>query len=141
MANYSLFSLLIVAIKRLISQRWLTLAICVGLVAAVALIVSIPLYADAVYYRILVNQLTTRYETRLIGGPSSAAARVRSRPPFAFTFRYTGQIYGALEWEQIRPVDAYFNELAADDLGLPQTILVRHFRTQNMRLFPRNISN
>jgi len=138
---YRLWAILRVAGSRLLSQRWLAAALAVGLITAVAFVVSIPMYADAVYYRTLVDKLSTRYETRIMGGPASAAARARQRPPFAFTFRYTGELFGALDLDSVRAVDAYFRERAAADLGLPQELLVRHFRSENLRLFPGELSN
>ena len=48
-----IWAVFVVAAKRLLAQRWLALATALGLVMSVALALSIPLYADAVYYRVL----------------------------------------------------------------------------------------
>ena len=81
-------AIITVALKRLFAQRGLALAIMIGLVVSISLIMSIPLYADAVYYRILQDELEAPQTT---GGIQ--------RPPFAYMFRYVGSTYGAKEWE------------------------------------------
>ena len=70
-----------IAFKRLLAQRGLALATLLGLVAAMSLTMSIPLYAEGVYYRILSAGLfsdTPRYRGQSL------------RPPLALLFRYTG---------------------------------------------------
>ena len=53
------FSIFIVTARRLIAQRGLALATTVGLVVGVAIAMSIPIYADAVYQRIFKAQVET----------------------------------------------------------------------------------
>ncbi len=89
------------ALKRLISHLGPTLAVAAGLTVAVALVVCIPLYANAVGYRLLVEQL----------------AADATRPPSPS--RYVGTWHGALEWEAIAAADAYLSGAAAGDLALP----------------------
>jgi len=115
-----------VAIRRLLSQRGLALATAVGLVASIALVMSVPLYTDAVYYRILQEELTQ----------STDDASALNRPPFAFMFRYVGSLYGMKEWDDIVPVDTYLTEQAPAALGLPHRMTVRYAKTDNFRLFP-----
>ncbi len=118
-------AIIAVALKRLFAHRGLALAVMIGLVVSISLIMSIPLYADAVYYRILQDELETPQTT---GGIQ--------RPPFAYMFRYVGSTYGAKEWEDLQPVDTYLTGPAADTLGLPHVRTIRHFKTDNVRLFP-----
>lgn len=118
-------AIITVALKRLFAQRGLALAIMIGLVVSISLIMSIPLYADAVYYRILQDELESPSNT---GGIQ--------RPPFAYMFRYVGSTYGAKEWEDLRPVDTYLSGPAVEQLGLPHVRSIRHFKTDNVRLFP-----
>jgi putative ABC transport system permease protein len=115
-------AIFVVSLKRLYAQRWLALATSLGLVVVVALAVSVPLYADATYYRVLRQELAT-------GGSGG-------RPPFAFMFRYVGAWFGTVEWEDVRPVDAYVSARAAAVLGLPQRSLVRYVETDNFKFFP-----
>ena len=119
-------SVFFVATRRLLHQRGLAVSMLLGLVAAVALTVSVPIYSDAISYRIL--------NDRLYNNPDDP------RPPFSFLFRYVGSWHGYLEWQDCRDADTYITELAAAKLGLPQEMLVRHFKTDVMRLFPASES-
>jgi len=119
------WAIVVVAIKRLLAQRWLALALVTGLITAIALVMSIPLYADAVYYRILQEEL----------GATNSGNMVQ-RPPFAYMFRYLGSTYGSKEWEEMGPLDAYLSGPATDALGLPHKQTIRYFKTDNLRLFP-----
>ena len=65
--------MVVVAAKRLWRHRLLMLCLLVGLIVAVGLLSSIPLYADAVHNRLLQGELT------------EAGAY---RPPFSFLFPY-----------------------------------------------------
>jgi len=121
-----IWAIFIVATKRLLSQRWLALGTALGLVTSVALAVSIPLYADAVYYRLLREELSG-------GSPEETVVH----PPFAFMFRYLGAWSTPVEWEDVEPVDAYLSGPAGSALGLPQKFMVRYFKTDNFQIFPQ----
>ncbi len=116
----NLFSILRIALRRLWSQRVLMFCLGLGLLAAVALSASIPLYADAAQSRVL---------------QAALADKAAGRPPYAFLFRYIGAWHGAVEWDAYAPADAYLTNQAANALGLPLTALVRHVRTENLSLF------
>jgi len=64
-------SVILIAFKRLWNNKGLTLCLIVGLVTAVALMSSIPLYTDAANFKVLKDEL-------------SKAGEGRIRPPFAF---------------------------------------------------------
>lgn len=115
-----------VATRRLLSQRGLALATAVGLIASIALVMSVPLYTDAVYYRILQEELTQ----------TSDDAASLNRPPFAFMFRYVGSLYGMKEWDDITQVDEYLTKQGVEALALPHKMTVRYAKTDNFRLFP-----
>jgi putative ABC transport system permease protein len=117
---------LVVAIKRLLAQWGLAAAIAIGLTVSVALAVSLPVYADAVNFRILVTELGT------VPGTEGQIAR---RSPFAFMFRYLGSLHEPLKWSAIAPVDSYLRGPGAADLGLPRKLIVRHVATDNLKLF------
>jgi putative ABC transport system permease protein len=117
------WAVFVVAVKRLFSQRWLALATALGLVITVALTTSVPLYADAIHYRVMHENLTK--------GQSGA------RSQFVFLFRYVGAWVGASEWEDIQTVDEYLTNAAGSTLGLPQKLVVRCFETDSFRLFPQ----
>ena len=59
---YRLRAVFTITFKRLWAQRGLTLLTLIGLVTAVALVMTIPLYADAVYFRILQEELSVNAE-------------------------------------------------------------------------------
>lgn len=111
--------------QRLIAQWGLVLAAIVGLVSSISLILSIPLYADAVYYRILQQDLA---ET---GNEASIA-----RPPFAFLFHYYGGWHGNKKWDEIQAVDDYLTSSVSGMLRLPQESMVRYISTDAFPLFP-----
>ncbi|GAB4445371.1 MAG: hypothetical protein Kow00120_15390 [Anaerolineae bacterium] len=119
----------IVAVKRILAQPGLAVATILGLVVAIALTMSVPLYTDAVYYSIFVKNLSA---------PEQGAV---PRPPFAFMFYYGGGLAESLQWEDIQPADQYLSGGVGADLGLPQEQLVRHFRTQYFSMFPANTTN
>ncbi len=121
------WAILIVAARRLIAQRGLALAIILGLIAAVGMAVSLPLYADAVNYRVLQEQLTAK--------PGSS---VVTRPPFAFMFMYMGGLNGPLEWADLEPVDDYLRNRAPGDLGMPRKVAARYFATDKLSLYPND---
>ena len=117
------WAILVVTVKRLISERWLALATAFGLVISVALVTSIPMYADAIHYRVLLEKLS--------------GEEYGHRPPFAFMYRYVGDWSGYVDWEDVEPLDEYMYGRAAFDLGLPQKLMVRHLATANFQLYPR----
>lgn len=119
------WSIFDVATRRLLSQRGLAVATVLGLIAAVAIVMSIPLYTDAVYYKILQQELSR-----------PAGEEEMPRPPFAFMFRYVGSLYGLKQWEDVEQVDTYLTNEAPSLLGIPNQLSVRYFRTDNFRLFP-----
>jgi putative ABC transport system permease protein len=111
----------IIAAKRLWNQRLLMLCLLVGLITAVGLLSSIPLYADAVHLRLLQGELTEAGTYR---------------PPFAFLWRYVGAWHGEIAWDALAPADEYLSRQAIDIIDLPLDFQVRHVRTGNLRLFP-----
>lgn len=116
-------SLLAVTFKRLWAQRGLALATELGLIAAVALIMLVPLYTDATYFRILQTEL-------------SAASEHQNHPPFAYLYRYIGAWSGSAQWEQAEALDIYMNSEGVRTLGLPPKAVITHFETNLFRLFP-----
>jgi putative ABC transport system permease protein len=119
-------AILVVAARRLFAQWGLAAAITIGLTVSVALAVSLPLYADAVNFRILVTEL---------GAVPGTEGQIARRSPFALMFRYLGSLHKPLKWSAIEPVDSYLRGLAAADLGLPRKLVVRHVATNNLKLF------
>ena len=111
-----------VALKRLRTQPTITVASICGLTVAVILMEIVPLYADAVNFRILEEQLATLDENR--------------RPPWSYIYTYIGAWHGDVEWETIQPAHDYLRNDAASTLGLPLDFMVQHVETAAFRLFP-----
>jgi hypothetical protein len=97
-------SLLSLAARRLWNQRLLMLCLLLGLVAAVGLLSSIPLYADAAQNKLLQGEL----QSAEAGAGDEVAT---ARPPFSFLWRYIGAWNGNVAWDQYGPVDAYLHSL------------------------------
>jgi putative ABC transport system permease protein len=120
-----LWAIFIVTAKRLFSQRALVIATLLGLVISTALTMSIPLYSDAIYYRI--------FNEKINQNNGSAGAHVL--PPFALMFRYSGSLNKSVELEDLSKVDNYLTNLDSDSFGLPDKMKVRSIKTDNFQLF------
>lgn len=121
-----IWAIFIIALKRLYAQKGLALATLLGLIVTIALALSVPLYADAVYFRVLQEELAS----------GSTAVGGVTRSPFAFMYRYIGAWNGLVSLEEVQQVDEYLSEQTAYYLGLPQELYIRYFKTDNFRLFP-----
>ncbi|MDX9829673.1 MAG: FtsX-like permease family protein [Anaerolineae bacterium] len=133
MSLIRVLSLVPLAARRMWSQRLLMLCLLLGLVAAVGLLSSIPLYADAAHNRLLQGELGT-------AGPGSDDAAggetAPAHPPFSFLWSYVGAWHGNVTWDKYAPVNTYLAEQAPALVGLPLGLQVRHVATEKMRLFP-----
>ena len=109
--------------NRLISKWGLVLATLLGLVTSISLVLSIPLYADSVYFKIFQRNITSTGED------------AGTRPPFSFLFHYYGGWSGNKQWEDIEALDQYMSTSASQVLGLPERFRVRYFRTDTFPLF------
>jgi hypothetical protein len=98
------------SLKRLRTHRWLALSQVLGLMAAVALAVAIPMYADAINYDILSTSL-------------SESSRQTRRQPFDFVFRYIGSWYGAITPQQYEPLSKTVTDTFSWDNSRPAVIL------------------
>lgn len=111
------------ALKRLWSHRGLIACLALGLAAAVALAVSVPLYSDGVNYKLLNTAL-------------SQASSDSRRPPFSFIFNYVGSWYTPVTIEQFDPLDEYLRSQAPGAIGLPVHSAARFIATDNLQLHP-----
>lgn len=122
-----IIAILRITLKRLRTQPGITLASICGLTVAVVLMEIVPLYADAVNFRILEEQLATLDENR--------------RPPWSYIYTYVGNWHGDVEWETIQSANDYLRNEAPASLGLPLELMVRHVETPAYRLFPIDQQN
>jgi putative ABC transport system permease protein len=119
----NLIGLLPVVGQRLWNHLILMLAIAAGFVVAITLVVSIPVYAEAVGYRILRDEL-------------SKTEAGKRRPPFAFMYRYAGAEHGAIRSDQYQKLDSYMRERVGQQLGLPVQQLVRYIASDKLPVWP-----
>lgn len=124
-----LWSILTTIPNRLTAQWGLVLASITGLIASISLVMSVPLYADAVYMRIL---------TRKIYQPD---AQKSVRPPFSFLFIMNGGSKGTKQWEEIQPFDDYFMGSGGNELDIPIKSKVSYTRSEPFALFPVGTTN
>src|SRR4051812_34413186 len=98
--------LLRIVLRRQRSYLGLVAALVAGFAVAVAMVVSIPLYADAIGYRALRADLVPDKEGT-------------QRPPFAFMFSHIDPNDKPLPAAAFKRADAYFETEVAGQLGLP----------------------
>src|SRR5512143_907018 len=103
------WAVLVIAYKRLTTQRSLALATVIGLATSVALVLSVPLYADATQFRLLRRQLVKEK------GAASYA-------PLQFVFHYNGSTHNTPQWDDGEAVDQYLSTRAEAEMGLPTSL-------------------
>lgn len=108
------------ALKRLWHHRNLALNLSFGLLVAVALATTIPVYADGIHASMLHSSLSQN-------APGQ---------PFDFTFRYVGSWHEPVRRGQYQPVDQYLSQQAESAIGLPGQGVMRYVATINLQLFP-----
>lgn len=119
----NVFGIVGLAFRRLRANLALTVMNLLGLTVAVGLIMSVPLFSDAINYNLLRQALRGMSETG-------------NRPPFAFMFRYVGAWYGGIAPDKYDAANDYLTGPAPATLGLPLQRSVRYVKTDNYRLFP-----
>lgn len=129
---YRFWAIFIIAGKRILSQPWMALATTLGMIFAISLSMSVPLYASSVYNRIFLHQVSGLTEE----GEESAGL---SHPPFSFLFTYDSNILGNLQWQDIQKVDDFLQQRTGSILDLPILTSVRYFSTDPMALFPSSV--
>ena len=124
-----------IAFKRLLTQRFLSLASIAGLMIASGFTLSVPLYADATHFRLLREELLAGREVDLIQKPVDYA-------PLAFVFEQKAAGRNSPQWNDVERVDTYFSGEALQTIDLPILQLVRRFRTDGYSMFsPRDPNN
>lgn len=118
----TLTAVLPTALRRLGANLGLALCALVALVAAVALSISIPVYAEGASLRLLQSEIVRQEQQT-------------GRSPFVLLFQYVGSWSRPLEWDRVQPADAYITGPGVEGLGLPLNGIARHVRTDQMKLF------
>lgn len=117
-----ILSVFTTALRRLRANSGLAACALIALTAAVALAVSVPVYAEGASLRLLREEI-------------AQVERRDGRSPFALLFRYVGAWNGPLEWDRVRPADELITGATVRALGLPLESFARHARTDQLRLF------
>jgi putative ABC transport system permease protein len=125
------WAIFVIAIKRIFSQPWMALATVLGMIFAISLSMSVPLYASSVYNRIFLQRV----------GVIPGETNTPSHPPFSFLYTYDSNILGNLEWPSVQAVDEFLQKEPENWLGLPIQTSVRYFSTNPLALFPASIQS
>jgi putative ABC transport system permease protein len=118
-----------IAFKRLVTQRFLSLAAIAGLMVASGFILSVPIYADATHFQLLREELLTGRETEMAQKPADYA-------PFSFVFELKAVGRNSPQWKNVVEVDNYLSKQAPREIGLPILQVVRRFHTDGYLVFP-----
>jgi putative ABC transport system permease protein len=118
-----------IAFKRLLTQRFLSFASIMGLMIASGFILSVPLFADATYFRLLREEILAGNELELTQRPVDYA-------PLSFVFEFKGIGRDSPQWSKVADVDTYLSSTALKTVDLPILQMIRRFRTQNYALYP-----
>ena len=110
--------------RRIFSHLKLILTVWAGFTLAVALVVGIPVYAEASGYRILLAALAEQ----------SAQDHL---PPFSFVYTYGGASTPSISWASYQQADKLAGNLAAAGIDLPMQNRVRYAATESLSMsFP-----
>ncbi|MDP9383268.1 MAG: ABC transporter permease [Chloroflexota bacterium] len=104
---------------RLRSHLGLLLAVWAGLTLAVGIVTSIPMYAEAAGYRILLSALKASDEEDQV-------------PPFSLIYTYEGSSGPSLTWARYRQVDALASDLRRAGIDVPPQRQVRYAATERL---------
>ena len=118
-----------VAYKRLLTQRFLSSAAIAGLMVASGFILSIPLYADATYFRLFREELFAGNEAKLTNHPVDYA-------PMAFSFDLNVAGRKSPQWVDVAKVDKYLSGNALKTIQFPIEQTVRRFHTDGYYMYP-----
>lgn len=111
--------------RRVSAQPFLLFVVWLGFTMAVALTVSIPIYAESAGYRLLINSISENQQpgTRL--------------PPFALIYKFGGASTRPVSYEQWQYADNAMRNLPAYGIDLPSPPLVRYGASEKLEIrFP-----
>jgi putative ABC transport system permease protein len=130
---YRTWAIAHIVIKRLFAQFGLAFVMVIGLVTSISLVISIPIYADAVYRQTFLQKMSTLTSGEKVTQGNSL--------PLSFTFSYYGSWGGAKQWDDIQPIDQYITNSAETSLGMPVKMLVRYVSTDSCSLYPSQLKS
>ncbi|HET9222126.1 MAG TPA: ABC transporter permease [Roseiflexaceae bacterium] len=107
--------------RRSFSHLRLLLSVWAGFTLAVALAVSIPVYAEATGYRMLLATFAEQ-------------AAQDPLPPFSFIYSYGGASTPSVTWANYRQADLLASDLTSAGIALPTQRTVRYAGTEELRM-------
>jgi putative ABC transport system permease protein len=128
------WAIFVIAFKRILSQPGMAVATVLGMIFAISLTMSVPLYTSSVYNRIFLQRVG------YIADDQSDQSS-QQFPPFTFLFTYDSNILGNLQWEDLNKVNNFFETQTSGMLGLPVKSYERYFATNPLALFPANVQS
>lgn len=114
------FALLSTIVRRMTAQPFLLFVVWLGFSVAIGLTVSIPVYAEAAGYRLLINAIS---ETQLPG---------TRLPPFSLIYKYGGASTKPVSYDDWKLADAALANVAGYGIDLPEPPRVRYAATEKM---------
>ena len=117
-----ILSMLQIVLKRMTTQPWLVAAKVLGLFVGMMMMLAIPLYADAVNYKL--------FSETTLDTPDRPGF-----PPFSIFTHYVGAWNGAVDYETIEAIDSYiWDGEYAEQVKLPVKLQAKNIRTNNFQL-------
>lgn len=115
-------ALYLTIVRRVSAQPFLLFVVWLGFTMAVALTVSIPVYAESAGYRLLINSISENQQpgTRL--------------PPFALIYKFGGAATKPVTYEQWQYADNAMRNLPAYGIDLPAPPLVRYGASEKLEI-------
>ncbi len=132
------WAIFVIAIKRILSQPGMALATVLGMIFAISLTMSVPLYTSSVYNRIFLQRVGY-IQSENMDIKSTPTGKIY--PPFTFLFTYNSNILGNLQWENLTRINDFLQNESATTLGLPVKTFTRYFATNPMAMFPATVQN
>ncbi len=121
----TLLSFIKIIFRRALAQPFLVFVIWLGFTVAIALTVSIPVYAEAAGYRMLITAISENQQpgTRL--------------PPFALIYKFGSASTRPVTYEQWTQADNAMANLSAYGIDLPKPPTVRYAASEKLEIrFP-----
>lgn len=115
------YAIVVTIIRRLLAQPFLLFVIWLGFTVAIALTVSIPVYAEAAGYRMLISAI-------------SAKTQGNTLPPFSLVFKYGSASTKPVRYDQWQQTDYMMANLRDYGVDLPTPPTVRYGASEKLEI-------
>lgn len=121
----AIIAIITTIIRRLVAQPFLLFVIWLGFTVAIALTVSIPVYAEAAGYRMLISAIST------------SSDQGNNLPPFSLIFKYGSASTKPISYDQWQQADTLMANLRGYGIDLPTPPTVRYGASEKLEIrFP-----